>query len=461
MVSIALPLKLLLAIILGALIGLERESATDPEAIKEMGDRWGLRTYSLISLLGAIAGLLYLFGNNILSIIITVSFFILIFIYYGVGGWMIKSMGLTTELGGIFSFLIGFFVTSEIFSLQLVIAITIVIQLILSLKEKSHNLILGIKRAEIDAFIGFAIIALVILPFLPNQPFHLTDIHSIRTVLQAYGADISFFDRLEIINPFRLWFIVAIITGINIFGHALQKIIGDQKGLIITSAVGGFVSSTSTTQSLAYQSKNSHQINKLVTAAIVANLASFFEILILVASLNTSWLVYITPAVGVLIFTTLACGLYFYLKDRTKMKVISEIHQDSLVDKENIIDESSEKDKKLYSLKPALKFALLLITIRIFTKAALLLFGQSGFLATSIMASLTGIDAVVVNLAELAKSVITPQAALLTLMAVNATNLMSKSVFSMSGGKKEFSVKFFISAVIISFSGFLGYYFLG
>lgn len=461
MESLALPLKLLLAIILGALIGLERESATDPEAIKEMGDRWGLRTYSLISLLGAVAGLLYLFGNNVLALIITVSFFILIFIYYGVGGWMIKSMGLTTELGGVFSFLIGFFVTSEIFPLQLVIAIAIVIQLILSLKEKSHHLILGIKRAEIDAFIGFAIIALVILPFLPNQPFHLTDIHSIKTVLQAYGADISFFDRLEIINPFRLWFIVAIITGINIFGHVLQKIIGDQKGLIVTSAVGGFVSSTSTTQSLAYQSKNSSQINKLVTAAIAANLFSFLEILILVASLNTSWLVYITPAIGLLALASFLCGFYFYLKDRTKMRVVSEIHQNSLIDPNKSRLQESAKEEKLYSLKPALKFALFLITIRILTKASLLLFGQSGFLATSILASLTGIDAVVVNLAELAKSVITPQAALLTLMAVNATNLMSKSIFSFGGGKKEFSVKFLVSAIIISLAGFAGYYFLG
>jgi uncharacterized membrane protein (DUF4010 family) len=420
-----------------------------------MGDKWGLRTYSLISLLGAVAGMLYLFDDTNLSIIITVSFFILIFIYYGVGGWMIKSMGLTTELGGIFSYLIGFFVTSGIFPLQLVIAITVVIELILSVKEKSHHLILGIKRSEIDAFIGFAIIALVILPFLPNQSFHLTDIPAMHNILKAYDADLNFFQQLELINPFRLWFIVAIITGINILGHVLEMIIGKEKGVIIASAVGGFISSTSTTQSLAYQSRNSTQTNKLVTAAILANLTSFFQVFVLVASLNTAWLVYITPTLGIIILASLLSGSYFYLKDRNKMKVVvSEIHSEADITIEK------ERKSKIFSLKPALKFAILLILVRAFTKAALLLFGQSGFLVTSVMASLTGIDAVVINLAELAKNVISPQSALLTLVAVNATNLISKSIYSFTTAKKEFSIKFLVSVVFIIVASFLGYYFL-
>jgi uncharacterized membrane protein (DUF4010 family) len=138
------------------------------------------------------------------------------------------------------------------------------------------------------------------------------------------------------------------------------------------------------------------------------------------------------------------------------MRVVSEIHR-----ADTLADSSDEEEmQKIFSLKPALKFALILILVRAITKSALILFGESGFLLTSVFASLTGIDAVVINLAELAKSTITPQAALLTFVAVNATNLISKSVYSFTAAKKEFSLKFLASIVFIILTSFVGYYFL-
>jgi len=454
METLALPLKLLLAIILGGLIGLERGSAPGTEEKEEYmnrGDTWGIRTYSLISLLGAISGLLFLFGYLYLSIITTVSFFVLIFIYYGVGGWMIKSMGLTTELGAIFSFLIGYFVTSNIVPLQLVIAISIVIELILSVKEKSRTFVLGLKRSEIDAFIGFAIIALVILPFLPNQPYHLADSQTIRNLLQAYNANMHFFEQLEIINPFKLWFIVALITGIDIFGHVLTKVSGKGKGILMTSAVGGFVSSTTTILTLSKKSKTENNVNELVNAAMIANLTSFFQIFILVAPLNNKWLVSITPVLLIIIVSTVLTSLYFHLKGRKKMVVLTELQ------KENI---EYIEEKEIFSIKHALKFAVLLILVRVFTKSALILFGQSGFLATSILASFSGIDAVVINLAEMANTIIPANVALLTLLFVNAANLLAKVVFSAAQGKREFTLKLLGSSLFVILASFAGYYFL-
>jgi len=171
--SLSTPLKLLLAIFLGAAIGLERESPYKEGIIDqdkyEIGRLGGLRTFSLISLLGAITGLLTLGGNFSLFLIITITFFCLIIVYYAVGSVLIKSTGLTTELSALYAFLIGFFVAAEIFPIQLTIAITVVLALILSLKEKTKTFVMGVQRAEIEAFLGFAIVALVILPFLPKQ----------------------------------------------------------------------------------------------------------------------------------------------------------------------------------------------------------------------------------------------------------------------------------------------------
>lgn len=480
--NLTLPIKLLLALVLGALIGLEREASADdksdtedkptpdkhtqnkpiPEekstennnetqATQPHGDMWGLRTYSLISLLGAIAGLLYLFDNLLLSTVITVAFFILIFLYYAIGGWIIKSMGLTTELGGIFSFLIGYFITSEIFPTQLVIAIAVVLTLILSIKDKSRRFILGVKRTEIDAFISFAIVALVILPFLPNRAFHLTDISAIKTMLQAYGGNTNFFEQLEIINPFKLWFIVALITGIDIFGYLLSKLAGKKRGLILTSSIGGFISSTSTTQSLAQQSKHQTNSNELVAAAIFANLTSFLQVFILIVPLNSAWLVSITPVMLTIVLSALLVGLYFlYSKNPQEINLLSTEEEEKSIKKDTII-----------SLKPALRFAIILVLIRSITKTSLVLFGNSGFLLTSIIASFTGIDAVVINLSELAGNGITTKMALVTLLAVNATNLFSKAGYAFMQADRKFAVKFTLSMVIIVTSSFVGYLFFG
>jgi len=454
MESIALPLKLLLAIVLGGLIGLERGSAPGTEEKEEKldrGDTWGIRTYSLISLLGAVSGLLYLFGHLHLSVITTVSFFILIFIYYGVGGWMIKSMGLTTELGAIFSFLIGYFVTSNIVPLQLVIAVSIVIELILSVKEKSHTFALGLKRTEINAFIGFAIIALVILPFLPNQSYHLADFQSIRNILRAYNANMDFFSQLEIINPFKLWFIVALITGIDILGHVLTKFSGHKKGVVLASAVGGLVSSTAIIISLGRRSRIQNNTNELVTAAMASTLTSYLHIFILLAPLNSRWLVSVTPVLFSVVAASALSFLYFHLKDRKRMMIISEDPAENL---------AYPEEKEIFSLKHALTFAFVLIVVRLVTKSALLLFGQTGFLFTSILASFAGLDAVLINLAEQANAAVSTDAALLTLLFVISTNMLAKIIYSIPQAKKEFTLKLTAASVAVIASGFVAYFLL-
>jgi uncharacterized membrane protein (DUF4010 family) len=98
---------------------------------------------------------------------------------------------------------------------------------------------------------------------------------------------------------------------------------------------------------------------------------------------------------------------------------------------------------------PALKFAALLIVIKIVTKICLILFGQSGFIISSIIASFAGIDAIIVNLADMAGHTITFKFAFITFLLINATNLLSKSAYSYLQGSKEFALKFFLSVLAI------------
>ena len=117
------------------------------------------------------------------------------------------------------------------------------------------------------------------------------------------------------------------------------------------------------------------------------------------------------------------------------------------------VEAEEKKDTNIFSLLPALKFAGILIVIKIVTKICLIVFGQSGFIISSIIASFAGIDAIIVNLAEMAGHTITFKFAFLTFLAINATNLLSKSVYSYVQGDRQFALKFFLSVLVIVLVG--------
>jgi uncharacterized membrane protein (DUF4010 family) len=124
---------------------------------------------------------------------------------------------------------------------------------------------------------------------------------------------------------------------------------------------------------------------------------------------------------------------------------------------ENLIETKENlKQDKLFSLMPALKFALLFLFIKIVTKFALIIFGNSGFIISTVLGAVTGLDAVTINTAELAGKTINYQTGVITLILANAVNLLSKSSYAFAQGSRDFAKKFFISVIIIIIFSFLG-----
>ena len=105
---------------------------------------------------------------------------------------------------------------------------------------------------------------------------------------------------------------------------------------------------------------------------------------------------------------------------------------------------------------PALKFALLFLLIKLITKFSLIVFGNSGFIISTILGAVTGLDAITINTAELAGKTITFQTGVVTLILANAVNLLSKAGYAFAQGSRPFAKKFFISVLIIIAFSFLG-----
>jgi len=423
--------SLFFALVFGATVGLERESnnPNDPHV-------GGIRTFSLIALTGALAGIFYQHRYESLAFIIVIGFFLLLISYYVTESVHTKDFGITSELSAIATFLLGLMVMLSIIPLQIIVAIFVVVVFILSLKSRTNQLVAGLTRQEVQSFISYMIIALVALPVLPDYSYTLSDLPMLSDILRGLNVELGQFDNLDLINPRKIWMVVVLITGIDVFGYILGRMVGNKNGFALTSFMAGFVSSTSATQSLAQRSNNTPFVNHLVGAAILANLASFLQIFLLVGPLNARWLVSIAPSILIMIVTAgILSFIFFKKKEPQEAK-----------------DAQSKKVTAIFSLLPALKFAGLLIVIKIVTKISLILFGQSGFIISSVIASFAGLDAIIVNLADMAGNTITFEFALLTLLMVNATNLLSKSIFSFLQGNRSFAWKFLVSALIIAAS---------
>jgi uncharacterized membrane protein (DUF4010 family) len=439
-----IPFKIILALLLGAFIGLEREiHERNENKSTNLPSFLGLRTFTLSTALGAITGIFYQALPEFF-VLISAGFILLTLCYYIFDSYFTKDIGITTEIALIYSFVIGVAISVQIVPLHLIVGITILLTLILSRKNTIARFIQNIQQVELGSFISYLVLALVILPLLPNTSYSLSEVPQLLQILSSYGINIENIAHIEIINPYALWQIVALITGVDVFGYFLEKTLGQKGGWLLTSFAGGFISSTATTQSLAQQSTKSKSVNHLVSAAVVANLASFLQHSVIILPISSLLFAKSIPILGLMILSSTILTFYF-LKKKDIYNTPS-----LLTTKETL------KQDKIFNLVPALKFALLFVLIKLLSQIALILFGSNGFLISIGFGAIPGIDAVLISIAQLAGKTLPYQTALWAFIFANTVNLTTKCIYCFAQGKREFAVKFSISALIILLFGIGG-----
>lgn len=433
-------LPLLLSLGVGAFIGLEREYHKDEFTGKKSPySSLGVRTFSLLSLMGGLAGVLFIAFQPI-AMLLTGAAMLLIVGNYIMGTLHTKDSGITTELASMFSFFMGFIITQAILPLQVTIALVVVATLILSRKTAIKNAVAGLHAFETNAFINYAIIALVILPFLPNRPILLGNIPFIQTLAKAYQFSLGDFASVELVNLYKLWFTVSLITGIDMLGYFLNKFVGAGRGYVVSAITGGFVSSTATTIALAQESKHTHTPTRLVGAAILANTASFIQILLLLAPTSTALLTASMTPMAAMILAGTIVGLFF-LRSRQSASKKAAI---------------KKEETSVFSLSSALKFASIYVLVRFGSGIGLTILGNSGIYLTSGIAALAGLDAVTLNLADLtARLVIPVESGVLALLIANAVNLLAKVGYSYAQGSRAFTMQFGLGMILLIVASFL------
>jgi len=412
-----LLISLGVALALGLLIGIEREMVK-LRGMKNglISDFSGLRSYTLISLLGFVAAYsASVWGEWIFvaTMIVTSS---LTLLSYKQESSMLKLLGITSELAAFLTFFVGA-IASVSSLLATILGVGVV--MILSMKNTLRGFVEKMKPEEFFDAVKFVIIAFVVLPLLPNREI----------------------DPWGFVNPYKVWLIVVFISAIGFTGYILTKALGSKKGLGLTGLVGGIASSTAVANSMAEQSKSNAKLSKAFTFAIVIASVMMFarvglEVFVLNRDLLLNQLIY---TLGALLLTSGGVLIWLWKSESEKAQ------------------NQKSKDLKLsspFKLIPALKFGIFYVFILVVTYFANRYLGNSGIYVASAFSGLADVDAITISLSRLAhNSEITAEVATKGITLAVIVNTFVKLAIVRLFGSRDFFRKAVVAFGIIIAGG--------
>jgi len=220
---------------LGALIGLIRQWNDQQEAGSDAAAArvgfGGVRTYTLWALLGCLAA--FVSQNYIASVLPVSMGLIALHIVMGhVKDPTRQFPGATSFAAAMLTCLIGALVNWG--HVQGAIVASAFTMVMLGIKEPLHTWTERFTSADIRATLQFVAITGVILPLVPDR---------------AIGPYQAF-------NPYSIWMMVVLISGIGFLGYVLMRMLGNKAGITATGLVAGLASSTATTLAFSKRSKD-------------------------------------------------------------------------------------------------------------------------------------------------------------------------------------------------------------
>ena len=350
-----LELRFLVALGLGFLIGLERESSG---AERESGRLFaGLRTYTVISLYGFASAWLYRIDVSWGLPIGMISLTALAVAGY-IGKMKEGRMGWTSEVSALLTFIVG--ALALLSDVWVPITLGVVNTLLLSEKGDLERFVDKLDQSEFLAVLKFLVVTAIILPALPDREYTQFNL-----------------------NPARIWQIVILVSSIGFIGYFLTKRYGSRLGMWLSGIFGGIVSSTavSIAAGRVAQRSDSRMFGAL-QMSLLASSMMYPRILVLIwflnpdAALHLWWRCLILAGIGIVL-----AFQFESQADTSKIDSISTL-------------------KNPFELKPALIFAAVFVLLTILTVFAKDAFGSAGLMMLSLIVGVVDIDPFILSLVQ-------------------------------------------------------------
>jgi uncharacterized membrane protein (DUF4010 family) len=396
-------LGLVVALGVGALVGLERERHQRLEHASGPG---GVRTFPLMALAGALASLIATgFGPWPLVVVLLAVGTLLALDYQAARQRdPSKAQGLTTEAAAVVVVLLGALPFASglalSFNTRLLLcggAGTVVMGL-LALHEPLHGLATRLSEEDLRGTLRFLVLAAVVLPLLPDRDWG------------PHGS----------LNPWEIGFVVVLIAGVSFVGYVAVRWLGAERGIGLTAFFGGLVSSTAVT--LAFSQKGREQERLVPACALAVVLASaimFPRVVLEVSAISPALAMGLVAPLGVMLAVTLAgLGVLWWLA-RTSSP--PEGDEPRLVNP--------------LKLRQALKLGAVLAIVRIGIAVMHDRLGNGGLHASAALAGLADVDAISLSTAGLVKGGLdVSTGAVAVTLAVMTNTLMKAGIALVVGG---------------------------
>lgn len=395
------PLVLLqslgVALGIGLLIGLERgwheRSAEDGRRVA------GVRTFGLIGLAGGLTGILSAhFGVWVLVAGLLGLSAILVASYLA-ATQRDNAVGITTEIASLLTFILG--VTAVAGYIYTAVVSAVVITILLGMKAILHRGLLKLSETELFAIFKLLLIALVILPVLPKGDFG------------PWGA----------LNPFVIGWMILLLAGLSFIGYFAMRILGPQRGLLLTSVFGGMASSTALTLVFSRLAREGVAASALLAIGIViASVTLLPRVTIEVGIVNPALATELVPILGGMLLIGFG-GAFLWWRYGIRMQT-KEMEVEPVL-------------KNPLELSAALRFGLLLVLIMLFARAIQHVAGDAGIYALAAISGLADVDALSLSLAKMAADAqVAPTVATEAIVLAILVNTMVKTALAyVIGGK--------------------------
>jgi len=268
------------------------------------------------------------------------------------------------------------------------VAITMVA--LLHYKKWLHHFSHSLSKIDIRQALLFLVLTVIILPILPNRTF----------------------GPYDSLNPYHIWLMVVLISGLGFAAYAAIKILGHRSGLMLTGLLGGLASSTAVTLAMCRISQKNPELQSSSTlATLLACTTMFPRVLILTLLLSPELAWTLSPAISIIVIYAAMTSTYLWYQSSQHKKHTPHLY--------------SPKKNPL-SLRIALVFALFYALVVLFSHMAQAHFGQQGLLTIAGLSGLSDVDAITLSLAEMTQKHTSIRIAAQGIMLACAANSMVK-----------------------------------
>jgi uncharacterized membrane protein (DUF4010 family) len=362
----------------GLLVGIER--GFNLRGQQEGTRVAGVRTFSLLGLGAGVAGL---FGASQPLAAGAILIAMLAYLAIAYAPKLRAKADATSPIAAAATIAVAFLGGSG--EVGLALACAAVIVLILALKEELHGFVGQLDEADVKALARFGVIALAVLPFLPDQ------------AMGPYGAW----------NPSKLWWVVVLVTGFSFAGYVANRIFGERHGTIATALIGGAYSSTAVTQSLAQRLGTKAEGGGAEPAGIaLASAVMYLRVIVLVAIIAPRLLLPFGVVVAPALLVAWAAGWLLYRKASNS--------------------EGPSAPGNPIALGPALTFLMFIAVAAVVARWAEGRFGQEGIAVLLLIMGSMDVDAAIVTAGGLPSTAITAELAALALGGTILANMSVK-----------------------------------